>query len=267
MVFIGLGLFGVWAPLGFEFFLWGLGSSGLQVTEVLVLSLGSGFGVIGVSVPTRCHRWFGLLGVWAPLGTELFLWGCWRLDLGFIGLGLFGVWGHWDLSSFFGAWGLQGFRSPRFCSFFGVWIWGHWGLSSFFEVWGCWKLDLGFMGLGLASLGFGLLWGLNAFFGVWGWIWALWGLDSLGSLGFQLFLWGLGSSGLQITEVLLFLWGLDLGSLGSQSPHGATVGLDSLGFGIGIVGVWTPLGFELFLWGLGLDLVFIGLGLFGVIGI
>ena len=33
------------------------------------------------------------------------------------------------MSSLFGVWGLQSFRSPRFCSFFGVWIWGHWGLS------------------------------------------------------------------------------------------------------------------------------------------
>ena len=41
--------------LGFELFLWGLGSLGLQVTEV--------FGVIGVLLPTWCHRCFGLLGV------------------------------------------------------------------------------------------------------------------------------------------------------------------------------------------------------------
>ena len=40
-------------------------------------------------------------------------------------------------------------------------------------------------------------------------------------MGFELSLRGLGSSELQVTEVLLFLWGLDLGSLGSQSPHGA----------------------------------------------
>lgn len=66
----GFGLFGVWIPqilgsLEFEFILWGLGSLGLQVTEVLALSLGFGFGVIGVFAPTWCHgHWDG----WGSLG-------------------------------------------------------------------------------------------------------------------------------------------------------------------------------------------------------
>ena len=68
----------------------------------------------------------------------------------------------------------------------------------------------------------------------------------LGSLGFELFLWGLGSSGLQVTEVLLFLWDLDLGSLGFElflwgSVLGPlrfrVVGVGALLLGLGVVGI------------------------------
>ena len=49
---------------------------------------------------------FGDLG---SLEFELFLWGLGLLEVGFMGLGLYGawtLWDHWDLSSFFGVWGL-----------------------------------------------------------------------------------------------------------------------------------------------------------------
>lgn len=88
---LGLGHF-LWdlELLGFDFFLWGLGIFlGGGVFGFGLFSLGFGIGTVGVWTPS--------------LGFGLFLWG---LDLAFLVFGFLRYWGHWNLSSFFGVWGL-----------------------------------------------------------------------------------------------------------------------------------------------------------------
>lgn len=89
---LGLGRF-LWdlELLGFDFFLWGLGIFlGGGVFGFGLFSLGFGIGTVGVWTPS--------------LGFGLFLWG---LDLAFLVFGFLRYWGHWNLSSFFGVWGLS----------------------------------------------------------------------------------------------------------------------------------------------------------------